>query len=376
MSTAAAPQIIKTRLMDRYERQAFVAVEKPRQRLGFVAAPPLKPTAPTSAGGLTPAEVAKLTAQGVFRPTGQPATAGLEPLLNGVEVVTVPGIGMGFLRVTPAIAARWLRQNQGNRNLRSSTVDSYARDMAAEEWLLNHQGVAFDQAGVLFDGQHRLSAVVQSGATVILLVSWGWPRRVEGKRVKTMQTLDCGARRSLGDMLRLDHATENPRVVTAAARIIAMICPDMKKNRVGKMSMSAHLLIAGEFSGGLKFMAEHAPKQLGLRRAEVLGVLAMAHGHAPARVAEFTARLASGAGLDAGNPLLPLRNYLLGDAWRKENGVLQMAKAVATHLRRWLAGEQSDRLERADDALAWLRGLNPAGTSQVAALFALKPKAP
>ena len=42
-----------------------------------------------------------------------------------------------------------------------------ARDMKAGHWRLTHQGIAFDPAGVLIDGQHRLWAIVESDTTLL-----------------------------------------------------------------------------------------------------------------------------------------------------------------------------------------------------------------
>lgn len=80
-------------------------------------------------------------------------------------------IGFTIKKVTPELAAKWLKSNFDNRPLTKSTVDSYARDMATGNWRLVHQPIAFDCRGNLTDGQHRLNAVVKSGATVEMYVA-------------------------------------------------------------------------------------------------------------------------------------------------------------------------------------------------------------
>lgn len=78
-----------------------------------------------------------------------------------------------IMDVTPIQAATWLESNKFNRKISDVSVLRYARDMAAGQWTLNHQGIAFGDDGVLVDGQHRLMAVVKSGETVKMMVTWG-----------------------------------------------------------------------------------------------------------------------------------------------------------------------------------------------------------
>ena len=61
--------------------------------------------------------------------------------------------------VTPELAEEWLKNRAPNRKLRGTVVDSYASDMSAGRWRLTHQGIAFDEAGRISDGQHRLAAI-------------------------------------------------------------------------------------------------------------------------------------------------------------------------------------------------------------------------
>lgn len=81
-----------------------------------------------------------------------------------------------ILKITPELAESWLAQNTFNRPVSMRVVRRYAADMASGSWHLNHQGVAFDSAGVLVDGQHRLHAIIRSGCTVSMMVTWGASR--------------------------------------------------------------------------------------------------------------------------------------------------------------------------------------------------------
>lgn len=81
-----------------------------------------------------------------------------------------------IIKVNPSLAEEWLKTNTFNRLVSKGSVERYARDMASGNWRLNHQGIAFDSEGVLVDGQHRLFAVIKSGVTVEMMVTFGADR--------------------------------------------------------------------------------------------------------------------------------------------------------------------------------------------------------
>jgi hypothetical protein len=69
--------------------------------------------------------------------------------------------------ITPEDATRYLATRSPNqRPISKDFVHKYADVMARNGWELTHQGIAFDAAGRLIDGQHRMAAVVKSSATV------------------------------------------------------------------------------------------------------------------------------------------------------------------------------------------------------------------
>lgn len=74
------------------------------------------------------------------------------------------------ITLTPEIAQDMLNYNTCNRPMSRNTVAKYARMMKQGEWYLSHQAIAFadDENGkqILVDGQHRLAAVIQSGASI------------------------------------------------------------------------------------------------------------------------------------------------------------------------------------------------------------------
>lgn len=107
--------------------------------------------------------------------------------------------------ITPEKAMKYLEGNTHNRPVHPSTVEKYKRAMEQGQWRLTHQGIAFaedgyDQngrhvaKGTLLDGQHRLWAIVESGVTVPMMVTWAVDP-------ETYTVIDVGARRTGGDTL-------------------------------------------------------------------------------------------------------------------------------------------------------------------------------
>lgn len=122
-------------------------------------------------------------------------------------------------RISPTLAFAYLKANKNNRNVRERVVDAYAREMLAGNWVLQHQGIAFNENGDLVDGQHRLLAIIKSGCTVDLTVTRGLPGNC-------VTGIDVGAKRHFQDVLQMQYADtvekelRNTRVVSAVRNLI------------------------------------------------------------------------------------------------------------------------------------------------------------
>lgn len=123
---------------------------------------------------------------------------------------TVPRPKAEIRSVSPTTAKGWLQKNKRNRPVVANVVRSYARDMAAGNWQLTGEAIKFDTDGNLADGQHRLSAVVESDTTVEMLV-------VRDILPDTQMVMDSGRKRTSADALTL-AGQKNPFVLSASAR--------------------------------------------------------------------------------------------------------------------------------------------------------------
>ena len=75
--------------------------------------------------------------------------------------------------ITPAIAEEMLKRNTRNRPISKARIAKYTRLMEEGRWKLTMEGIGFDTAGVLQNGQHRLRAIIESGAPAQFAVWFG-----------------------------------------------------------------------------------------------------------------------------------------------------------------------------------------------------------
>lgn len=104
--------------------------------------------------------------------------------------------------ITPDLAKHYLETMIANRPFRETYARTLATDMSSGRWKLTHQGISFNKKGQLFDGQHRLWAVIYSRTPVQMMVS----RNCDDSSV---DCIDTHRTRSLVDVLVLQgkHAT-------------------------------------------------------------------------------------------------------------------------------------------------------------------------
>ena len=129
--------------------------------------------------------------------------------------------------ITPAIAKKMLEKNTNNRPIRWHHVQKLAEELLADEWQTTHQGIAFNNAGFLIDGQHRLNAIVQAGKAVTMSVT-------RGCDVRAFDVLDRGVNRSLSDIMGIHQRMAE--VITMALQIsngTSKVTPSMIRDLEG-----------------------------------------------------------------------------------------------------------------------------------------------
>jgi hypothetical protein len=116
-----------------------------------------------------------------------------------------------IITVTPDIADHLLKFNNGNRKLRRRTVSYFAQCLRDGEFHTTHQGIAIAGSLLkpvrLFDGQHRLAAVLATGIPAVMQIS-------EHCTKQCFSNVDNGLPRSLGDRTSLgSHTASVCRVI-------------------------------------------------------------------------------------------------------------------------------------------------------------------
>jgi hypothetical protein len=249
--------------------------------------------------------------------------------------------------VTPALALALLERNARNRPIAQERVDLYAKDMAMGAWHLNNQGIGLGEDGELFDGQHRLHAVVRAGATVRMLVVRGLPPAARA-------TIDQGRSRSVGDALRmLDGELLGPRFAAWFRAIEGLTSK-------GHATVS-HATVQRQierYRPTLDWFVAHGPKTRPYARSPIVGALVYAHHVAADVVEDFTRGYTSGAGLLEGSPALALRSYAVERMHSRREAdrtiSLKTLRCVLAHIR----GEHIERIMPTEEGFENFRGLH------------------
>lgn len=213
--------------------------------------------------------------------------------------------------IRPDDAKRLLENNTLNRSISDRTVNAIARDMKNGDWVLNGESIKISATGRLLDGQHRLSACIRADVPFKTLVIKGLPDYA-------MDTVDAGRKRTAGDVLKM-HGYVNNNNLAAAARMIMRY----KQHGIRMQSGSSGGYTNSEilaFIDANPVVIECTQKavQLSSRSESLISPATAALIYymfiqVDKEAADrFFDRLQTGADLDELNPILKLRNYLIG----------------------------------------------------------------
>lgn len=218
--------------------------------------------------------------------------------------------------VTPAIAAEMLKRNGNNRPINEGQVTQLARQMEKGEWLFDGQPLRFGKDGRLLDGQHRLTAVIQSDTTQTFSIMHG----IDAAAFKVM---DTGKLRSTGDIFQI----EGIKNYAQAASITRMIYLHTNKMFFGigrAMTPTNQQLL--EFylkqDGIDKYVTHSKPLYTHFKKAlnsTVIGALFYLMAKKDVKQAEeFWNKLCTGLSLEEGSPIHYLRNFILEDRMNQQ----------------------------------------------------------
>jgi hypothetical protein len=206
--------------------------------------------------------------------------------------------------VTPEMAAEWLKHNTRNRALSDIRVAAIAAEIKAGSWRITHQGIAFGADGTLFDGQHRLSAIVAANIAVPLMVTRGLSHQA-------LDAIDTGAMRAAADVLAIADGKHVGRVKRAA--VLAAVTIMQNGGYRGKIERTTVASLREALS-----LFEHNFDALNLimrsdrlAQAPVLGAMLICHALHPAIAVEFVSTYRDPSDASRDNPAIALRDHVL-----------------------------------------------------------------
>lgn len=264
----------------------------------------------------------------------------------GVEVVTV----------TPAIAKEWLAMRVDQRSLNSRTVKTLMGAMLRHEWALNGESVKFNVLGHLIDGQHRLSACVESGRSFQTLV-------VRGLAKGVISTLDTNRKRTLADTLHIQGRAGSESTARCTQWVWALLEGAIPGRRlVQPMTIRqglATLAAWPEIAEATALVLQPRAGTVLMGRPSISGAVAMLLRTYPDEVRHFVEGLVSGINLTSTtDPVLVLRRRLMGLQMAAGRSDPVLPLAVFCHA--WLAFLENRPLTavlyRSDAAFPKLRG--------------------
>jgi hypothetical protein len=313
------------------------------------------------------------------RATGQlrdPGIAAPVPEKNADPAAFFKGLKSVWADVTPAMAKRWLENNFRNRPLVEDVVAAYARDMVNGVWVPTHQGIAFSDKDELIDGQHRLHAIVRSGVTIRMMVTFGIPAKIEGSEMTTMDAVDRGRTRSVADQLKIQHGLDNGSIIAAVCTSLGYMCYG---ERTRRLSVGQALEIYRAFENPIQWVIVHRPRAHGLRATGVLAGFSFALAVDPSFVDGSTGvsimfeNLVSGENLAQGSPILALRNFLISDQAKLLTRSNDRGLTELTCWAIWLEqlGQKEETLKVTPEGVDHFRNLQKARVDKIAAMFRL-----
>lgn len=245
----------------------------------------------------------------------------------------VPATTSEWVMFDPEIATRFLQYNtfDNQRKVREQKIDHYAQQMNVGDWKPGADGdakVARTGSGdwELMDGQHRFYAVIKSGSTVPIRVTW-YTFASEQDKYAFFASVDQGAKRSEADaLLALGIKNSLPtmskvgiRCATAAVKSIEMnfkakggnmhtINPNTNTVAGAKRVLDA---FADPITATMNAFLGSKSMTKTVLNSTCFGIALLSFVYAPEEAQEFWPEIIDPNTLTKGTPQYALHHYLL-----------------------------------------------------------------
>ena len=231
-------------------------------------------------------------------------------------------VSVAIERIGPRVARDYMAMNTKNRNLNARHMKRLRSSMLAGEWWMNGETIIFGADGSLLNGQHRLTAVIESGVEIDVLVVRGIDR-------EAFRTLDGGRIRTTGEVLTMDGEKNGNSIAAAVQSLVSFIdCGgnlfDGNRGRKATAILASRVLEAHpnirnsvwEMRRNTLFKSQH-----GCLMHYLFWIVS------PAKASEFASVLADGHS-DIGRPFVLFRETLVRTPIRPDLRRSYAAKAI------------------------------------------------
>lgn len=242
--------------------------------------------------------------------------------------------------IGPAKARLYLSKNAANRPINQTMVHVHATAMLDGEWHLNGEPIIISETGRLLDGQHRLTAIIESDVEVQLVV-------VKGVAEAAFSTIDTGKVRSLGDVLAIEGETNCLNLAAAIGNVHRAL-----NGKLDDRSRKA----APTNSQGLEVLESHPGIRESLRKiagnkwpaGHSMGLYASIHyliGMTPhaARRDEFFEAIRSGVALGKTHPAFVIRRRV-ENSMRQQSSMMTQLEKTAILILGWNAFASGEKV--------------------------------
>ena len=175
----------------------------------------------------------------------------------------------------------------GNRKLKVALKEAYKRDIESGHWIPSDEGIGIDYKGVVYNGQHRLNALLESGKEQPFYITFNTLEEAKF-------TVDSGAKRSESEKIQMIIDTRLGNRTTG-------FCKALMRGLNPKCRYSETEIVefAFEWQELIAWMGEHLP----ISRAEVQAAIAKAYlWYGPEKIEPFCERLREVKFTEEGDP--------------------------------------------------------------------------
>lgn len=257
--------------------------------------------------------------------------------------------------VTPEMAAQLLEGNTRNRHISRARVNAMARKIAAGGWKMTGQThIIVGSDGVLLNGQHTLSAIVESGCPVTTVVA----RDIDPS---AFDAIDTGMKRTAAQVMAMGGES-NAAALSAAIRMVITI--ENMTHTPNGWTFPKHADFGNEdivetfrqdpvgwqWAAGVAVAETSHAVRTGLRlQPGPLGAFlfrAQAAGNDLDVLEEYVADVRSDEGHFDGNPATTVRRRLMAMSNRNRNSLAPRVDVCATWTKGWNARAEGRTLDQ------------------------------